>query len=214
MPSRDPRVGAGDDGPGTAAARARLDDLLGRLARLDLQIAVVAPPDATRLAARDTARIAADGAGRGRLFDDATAAVRDWTLRSFARRGFSGTWAVTETGVSVASGRDRLRAAAGLEEAAMAAVVEDLVDDDTLEVLRSTVDELGNLAGLPSPGSISSIASPDRSRGPVAVALGAGVLVLLVTLAPVAGPTQVVLAIAVALAVGVGLARSRAGARG
>ena len=60
--------------------------------------------------------------------------------QGFARAGFSGTWAATEMAVSVASAGDRIAAAAAFEEAAMAAVVEDLVDEETLEILRATTD--------------------------------------------------------------------------
>jgi hypothetical protein len=146
--------------PGLAAARARLGTELERLTRLDLQVAVVAAPDDRRLAARDRARVAAVAAGRGTLLDDATAAAQEVTRRAFAQGGFSGTWAATDMAVSVATAGDRTAAAAAFEEAAMAAVVEDLVDDETLDVLRSTSDELGDLTGLPQPGSIASFTSP------------------------------------------------------
>lgn len=62
--------------PGAAAARARVAILLERLMRVDLQVIVVAPPDATRLAARERARAAAVAGGRTELFDEATAAAR------------------------------------------------------------------------------------------------------------------------------------------
>jgi hypothetical protein len=161
------------DDPGAAAARGRVAALLERLARIELQVVVVAPPDATRLAARDRADEAAMAAGRGSLLDEATAAAREVTLRAFSRAGFSGTWAATDMAVSVATAGDRVAAAAAFEEAAMAAVVEDLVDADTLEVLRSTADELGDLTGLPSPGSLSAFAMPaaDAIRGPIQVAI-------------------------------------------
>ena len=38
----------------------------------------------------------------------------------------------------------------------MAEVVEDIVDDDTLEILRASTDELVRSSGVPSPGSLSS----------------------------------------------------------
>ncbi len=92
-------------------------------------------------------------------------------MRSFARAGFSGTWAFTDMAMSVARAGDRVAAAAALEEAVTAAVVEDLVDAETLDVLRSTSDELGDLKGVPPPGSIAAFGTPatgsmDRSRSP------------------------------------------------
>jgi hypothetical protein len=141
--------------PATDAAVARVEATLEALTRVDLQLVVVAPPDATRQAARDRARDAADNGGRADLFDDATIAAREVAIRAFASGGFSGTWAATERSVSVASARDRVAAAAAFEEAAMAAVVEDLVDADTLEVLGATTDGLQRFRGMPAPGSLS-----------------------------------------------------------
>ena len=75
--------------------------------------------------------------------------------------------------VSVARPEDRVAAAIAFEEAAMAAVVEDLVDEETLETLRSTSDDLVSLTGLPSPGSLSAIGAPTEleGRGPLVVTL-------------------------------------------
>ena len=146
--------------PGAAAARRRVGTVLERLARVEFQVLVVAPPDATRLAARDRARGAALVAGRGALLDEASAAAREVTIKAFARAAFSGTWAATDMAVSVVRADDRVAAAAASEEAAMAAVVEDLVDEDTLEVLRATTDELEGSKGIPTPGSLTAFARP------------------------------------------------------
>jgi hypothetical protein len=94
------------------------------------------------------------------MMEEAASAARSIVLDSFARSGFSGTWAATEMSMSVAGPADRMAAAAAFEEAAMAAVVEDLdVDDETLDVLRVTSMELTGLGSLPMPGALSSIAS-------------------------------------------------------
>jgi hypothetical protein len=60
-------------------------------------------------------------------------------------------------------------AAAAFEEAAMAAVVADLVDADTLDILRSTADQYEIFGGLPLPGSLATIGSPGKSTfgGPI-----------------------------------------------
>ena len=153
--------------------------MLEGVTRINLGVVVVAPPDATRMAARDVARAAASVAGRGPLLNEALAATREVVLDSFARSGFSGTWAATEMSMSVAGPTDRMAAAAAFEEATMAAVIEDLdVDEETIDVLRSTSLGLTDLGGLPMPGSLSSIAS---------VATG--------------GQTQVVVAISFVLAI-------------
>jgi hypothetical protein len=165
---------------GTAAARERVGDLLDRLTRVELQVVVVAPPDATRMAARDRARAAASVAGRSQVVSEATAAAREITLNAFARAGFSGTWAATDMAVSVATADDRVAAAAAFEEAALAAVVEDLVDDETLGVLRATSDELVTLTGIPAPGSLSTFTSPVAAaiRGPIQIAIFAAFVVV------------------------------------
>jgi hypothetical protein len=148
-----------------AVARDRVEDLLERLARVNLQVVVIAPPDAERRSAQGRARRAAVAAGRGDLFDEAVSAVRESVIRAFSRAGFSGTWAANDWSISVTSPRDRLAAAAAFEEAAMAEVVEDLVDDDTLEILRASTDELVRSSGMPSPGSLSELTSVGRLVG-------------------------------------------------
>ena len=158
----------------TVAARERVRAVLESVTRINLGVVVVAPPDATRMAARDVARTAASVAGRGPLLREALAATREVVLDSFARSGFSGTWAATEMSMSVAGPADRMAAAAAFEEAAMAAVVEDLdVDEETLDVLRSTSLELTSLRDLPMPGSLASLASPAAGvfRGPIQIAI-------------------------------------------
>jgi hypothetical protein len=166
--------------PGLDAARIRAAALFEDATRVNLGVVVVAPPDATREAARDVATSAAILAGREGLLDEAMAAARDIVLKSFASAGFSGTWAVTEMSMSVASASDRVAAVAAFEEATIAAVTEDLVDEGTLEVLRSTWDEFTSSSAIPSPGSLSSIASPAPGidRGPIQVAIVAGVVLV------------------------------------
>ena len=133
---------------------------------------VVEPPDSRRIDARDRATAAAIVGGRHALLDEATARAREVALRGYARSGYSGTWALTDMAMSVATPADRVAAASALEEAAMAEVVEDLVDQDTLRVLRSTADRLADMTGLPTPGSLSGFGSATASiRRPVRIAL-------------------------------------------
>ena len=195
--------------PGAVAAKARVDALLDRLTRVDLQVVVVPPPDSARLDAQERARAAAAAAGRGALLASSRAAARELTIRAFARAGFSGTWAVTDMAVSVARPEDRVAAAIAFEEAAMAAVVEDLVDEVTLETLRSTSDDLVSLTGLPSPGSLSAIGTPTEldGRGPLVVTLVAILVIGLAALAFVAGGRSGLVALALAIAMVAGLWR-------
>ena len=172
---------------------------------------VVAPPDAARMAARDRARAAASVAGRGPLLREAVAAARESTIRSFARGGYSGTWAATDMAVSVVGASDRVAAAAALEEAAMAAVVEDLVDDDTLEELRSTWEGLVSLRGIPSPGSLSALTAPAALaiRGPIQITIGVAFVILLAAAGLVAGIAYGLVFVAVGLVLLAGLAWRR-----
>jgi hypothetical protein len=197
--------------PGAVAASARVDALLDRLGRIDLQVVVVAPPDDARIAAQQRARDAATHAGRGELFEAARAAARDVTMRGFARAGFSGTWAVTDMAVSVTRAADRVAAAIAFEEAAMAAVVEDIVDEETLEVLRSTSDDLVRLTGMPAPGSLASIAAPAGTAGGSALGLSVVAVALLAIglFALAVGGQGAILALALAIAMLTGLWRRR-----
>jgi hypothetical protein len=167
---------------GEIAARERVGAVLDRLERVQLGVIVVAPPDRTTLDARHRARDAAFAAGRSGLLDEATEAARALALRSFARSGFSGTWAATEMSASVASAKDRLAAAAAFEGTVTAAVVEDLVDAETLEVLNATSDELASLSAVPSPGSLSSLTAMTAAStgGSSRLLLSGGMVVALV----------------------------------
>jgi hypothetical protein len=188
--------------PGLAAVRARVAEVLDRATRVPLQVVVVAAPDAERRAARDRARTAAIAAGRGALLSEAIAAAHDQTMRSFARSGFSGTWAFTDMAMSVARADDRVAAAAALEEAVTAAVVEDLVDADTLDILRSTTDKLDDLKGVPSPGAISGFGTPATwAHGPLQVALAAAFALFLAVIGLV-GASLITLALGLAIIVG------------
>jgi len=169
-----------NDDSGLDAARARVAALFADASRVNLGVVVVGPPDKTRESARDAATSAAIVAGRNGLLREATATAREIVLKSFASAGFSGTWAVTEMSMSVASAADRVAAVAAFEEATLAAVAEDLIDQDTLETLRSTWDELTSSSAIPSPGALSSIAAPASgvARSPVQVAILAGVVLI------------------------------------
>jgi hypothetical protein len=202
------------DDEASAAASARVAALLdAQMPMVELGIVVVAPPDAERMAARDRARAAAIAAGRGPLLEDAMRAAREVTMRSFARAGFSGTWAVTEMAASVTRSGDRVAAAAAFEEAAAAAVVEDLVDTDTLETLRATSDELGRATGMATPGSLAGFAAPVASaaHGPFQVLMAVFFVVVCVAVAAVVdlGLGLLVLAVGGAIIAGVTRARPR-----
>ncbi len=166
--------------PGADAARARVATLFDPASRVNVSVVVVAPPDETRESARDAATSAATAAGRGGLLREATAAAREKVLTAFANASFSGTWAVSEMSMSVASASDRVAAVAAFEEATVAAVAEDLVDADTLDILGATWDQISSSSAIPSPGALSSIAASasGADRSPIQVAILAGVVLV------------------------------------
>lgn len=201
--------------PADAAAASRVEAALDRLSRVNLQVVVVAMPDPVRLAAQDRGRRAAADAGRSTLLADACRAARDLADRAFARGGFSGTWAIAETGMSVTRAADRVAAAAAFEEVAIAAIAEDILDPDTLEILRSTAGSMAGLTGIPTPGALSSLASPHQgtAQGPwPTVAIAAFVVCLIVaTFALGVGVASIAIMLSVALVAG--LLRRRPGSQ-
>jgi hypothetical protein len=107
--------------------------------------------------------------------------------------------------VSVVRAADRVAAAAAFEEAAMADIVEDLVDQDTVDVLRSTSAQLRDMAGMPAPGSLAELGRPagQAIRGPIQLVIVAiaGIIGLVASLAvgSVTGLLVVIGAYAIAL---------------
>jgi hypothetical protein len=172
------------DDPSLVAARERVAVVLERLTHVELGTLVVGPPDDTRRAARDRARDAAIVAGRAALLAEASEAARTSAMRTFARAGFTGTWAATEMAASVARPEDRLAAAAAFEEAATAAVAEDLVDNDTTAILRAATVELVAAGSMPQPGSLSALTA---SAGGAGSGAAGAVLVAAVVVACVLG---------------------------
>jgi hypothetical protein len=154
----------GPDDAASAAARARAAAILDQAARVQLDVVVIARPDAIRTAAREEGRAAAGAAGRTALLDEAVAAARDRISRTFAIGGFSGTWAATDMAVSVTRVDDRVAAAAALEEAVTGAVVADLVDPETAQVLGASWAELSGLREIPAPGSLANLGASITRR--------------------------------------------------
>lgn len=96
----------------------------------------------------------------------------------------------------------------------MAAVVEDLVDNDTLEVLRSTSDELGSLRGMPTPGSLAAFGSSALASGdPIQTAVGGAIAIgfAVVGFAVAGVPGVVVLILAFVTLAGLMRRRSKPG---
>jgi hypothetical protein len=112
----------------------RIDAFLRRLEHLsvdDLSVIALAPADPDerdRLLRRIDA--AATAAGRMDDVDEAADAARDVLVRAFAVRGLDPTWFGLNWGRSLSRPEDRALLIQAAEDAAMAAVVEDLVPED------------------------------------------------------------------------------------
>ena len=91
----------------------------------------------------------------------------------------------------------------------MAAVVEDLVDADTLEILRSTSEGFGRTRGLPSPGSIAAFATPAAGSAPgsLQVIVTSLFLVISIVIGLLVGYPFGLLLLALGVAIATGLAR-------
>ncbi len=151
-------------------ARDGVEATLRRLERIDVAVVVVAPRDRVRRAALERAHEAAQSAGRGAVLDEASTTAREFAIRAFSGHGFSGTWAVADWSISTAGPRDRAAVAAAFEEAVAAAVVDDLVDAETLAVLRGTSEQLAAMTGLREPGGLSNLGHSTLTSGPATVA--------------------------------------------
>jgi hypothetical protein len=175
----DPSSGGTADrsGADVEAAR-RAAEILVELPHIDLNVLVLPKPDALLVDAMDRARRAAIGAGRGTMLESATRAARGVAMRAFSRSGFSGTWAVTDWAVSVVRPGDRVAAVNAFEAAVIAAVAEDLVDDDTVALLREPTDLLRRATGLSQPGELSNFSTP-RAAPTGAVQVGLSVAVVI-----------------------------------
>jgi hypothetical protein len=212
-------TGVGVVGQADAEAARRVAWVLEELQHLDLNVVVLPRADVELVEAVDRARDAALTAGRADLLESATRSAREIAMRAFSRSGFSGTWAATEMGASVVRAGDRVAAAEAVEAAATAAVVEDLVDVETVEILRERTDALRRTTGLPAPGALANFASGGSStRGigtseTVQVGLGIAVVVAGILVAFAAGALPIgliVIAIGIALLGSIGRRKSGA----
>ena len=180
------RAGTADVSSGGTADRPDADDeaarraaeVLVELPHIDLNVLVLPKPDAVLVDAMDRARKAAISAGRGAMLESTARAAQGVAMRAFSRSGFSGTWAVTDWAVSVVRPADRVAAVQAFEAAVVAAVAEDLVDDDTIAVLREPTDLLRGATGLSQPGALSNFSTP-RTTPTSALQVGLSIAVVI-----------------------------------
>jgi hypothetical protein len=160
---------------GADAARQRVATTLRRAERVELGRVVFGAAPSEVVVARRRAIEAAAEAGRASLVEEARRAAGAFVTRAFAGQGFTGTWAVTEMAVSVARPTDRAAVAEALADAVTADAVEDLVDDETADALRTRMALIESSSAIPDTSSISNLTA---SVLEVSIRRGTGVAIL------------------------------------
>ena len=147
----------------------RVRSFLRRLDRLSvdelsvLALAPVDPEETDRL--HERAERSADELGRLPLLDAAVDRSRDVVIQAFSFRGLEPTWFGLNWGRALNRAEDRARLFQAVEDAAMAAVVEDLLPDDAV-ALAEPFELAASMRGV----APSSNPSSDRHRNAVRAA--------------------------------------------
>ncbi|HEU5204532.1 MAG TPA: hypothetical protein VFU17_09575 [Candidatus Limnocylindrales bacterium] len=140
-------------------ASARLDAFIARLQRLDLEdlrlIALPVPDPEERAALLETVDRVAAEAGRTALVDDARQRARDAVVTAYNRHAYDPTWAGLNWGRSLGTTRDRLGLVVAAENAAVAAVMDDLLDEDLVATLTEPFEHAAGMAGSTTTPSLS-----------------------------------------------------------
>jgi hypothetical protein len=159
----------------------RLTAFLERIARLsvdDLVVLALPEPDPDeRAALLARAEAAAQGAGRLDAFRTAPRRARDAVFRAFAARAYDPTWFGLNWGRSLGRAEDRARLIAAVEDAAVAAVVADLLPDDELAALREPFELAASMTGA-GPAANPRLEGSAARRGLVAAAFILGATVV------------------------------------
>ena len=112
----------------------RLEVFLARLDRLALEdlrlVALPLPAPDERAAMLDPVRRAAAEAGRTVLVEDARRRAREAVMIAYNRHQYDPTWAGLNWGRSLGTTKDRLGLVVAAEDAAISAVMSDLLDEE------------------------------------------------------------------------------------
>jgi hypothetical protein len=149
---------------------------LGRFSVDDLAMVALPEPDPDeRAALLQRAVDAAHAADRREELAKAPARARDQLFRAWSRRGYEPTWFGLNWGRSLGRADDRARLVAAVEDAAVAAVVADLLSPDDVGALREPFEIATSMAGA-APSSNPIIRGSVPQRGFVAALLGLGIV--------------------------------------
>lgn len=132
-------------------ARDRLDAFLARLERLELEdlrlLSLPLPdPDQRAELLADLDR-AANAVGRRALVEDARSAARDATVRAYTNHQYDPTWVALNWARSLGTTKDRLGLILAAQDAAVAAVLSDVLDDDLVADLSEPFEHAAGMAG-------------------------------------------------------------------
>ena len=149
---------------------------LGRFSVDDLAMVALPEPDPDeRAALLQRAVDAAHAADRREELAVAPARAREQLFRAWSRRGYEPTWFGLNWGRSLGRADDRARLVAAVEDAAVAAVVADLLSPDDVGALREPFEIATSMAGA-APSSNPIIRGSVPQRGFVAALLGLGIV--------------------------------------
>lgn len=143
---------------------------LERLAVDDLAVLALPEPDPderTDLLAR--AITAAEKAGRLDEVRAAPGRAREVIVNGFAFRAYDPTWFGLNWGRSLGRADDRARLLAAVEDAAVAAVVADLLPEEDVAALREPFERISAMAGTASAAN-PLIQGPNRRRAVIGAA--------------------------------------------
>ncbi|HEX5015546.1 MAG TPA: hypothetical protein VFV72_15480 [Candidatus Limnocylindrales bacterium] len=161
--------------PTTDRLNAYLDEL-SRLSVDDLSMVALAEPDPDeRAALLQKAVDAADRAGRREALAAAPGRARERLFRAYAFRAYEPTWFGLNWGRSLGRADDRARLITAVEDAAVAAVVADLLSEDEIAALREPYEIARSMKGA-APAANPIIRGPLPQRGLVAAILGLGII--------------------------------------
>ena len=147
---------------------------LSRLSVDDLAMVALAEPDPVdRAALLQRAVDAAHAADRREELAAAPGRARDQLFRAWSRRGYEPTWFGLNWGRSLGRADDRARLIAAVEDAAVGAVVADLLPEEEVAALREPFEIARSMAGAaPSSNPIVRGSVPQRGFVAALVALG------------------------------------------
>ena len=161
-----------------------LEAFLAELGRLNiddlLMIALPEPDPDERAALLQRAVDAAHAADRREALAAAPRRARDQLFRAWSRRGIDPTWFGLNWGRSLGRSEDRARLVAAVEDAAVAAVVGDLVPEEDVVALREPFEIAASMAGA-GPDTNPSARGEPRRQPIVILAFVAGVFAIFLT---------------------------------